>query len=109
MSYHQPAYDPVYWENLRANDGDIPQRIDRARFWDLLEVLMPADWRREPQFECFRVIECQTADLYTWCVRLGREDSEECEYWMMIAPRRFSPSQLLARIETAQRLEADHA
>ena len=109
MSYSQAAYDPAYWENLRANDGDIPHRIDRARFWELLEVLPPANWRDEPHFECFRLIECQTADLYTWCVRLGREDSEECEYWEMIAPRSSSPGALMLGIEIAKRKETDHA
>lgn len=95
-------YDPTYWENLRANDGDIPHQIDKDRFWYLLEVLFPADWTRGHHMECFRVPECQTSNLYTWCVRLGVEP--DCEYWEMIAPQDFTPANLLARIETARRV-----
>lgn len=93
------TYDPTYYENLRANRGDIPHRVDEARFWEMLEVLPPEDWTRGDNFECFRVMEAQTADLYTWLVRLGNE------YWEMIAPRSMAPYELGARIETARRLE----
>lgn len=92
------TYDPTYYENLRANRGDIPHRVDEARFWEMLEVLPPEDWTRGDNFECFRVMEAQTADLYTWLVRLGDE------YWEMIAPRSMAPYELGARIETARRL-----
>lgn len=94
------TYDSTYYENLRANRGDIPHRVDEARFWEMLEVLPPEDWTRGDNFECFRVMEAQTADLYTWLVRLGDE------YWEMIAPRSMAPHELGARIETARRLEA---
>ena len=93
------SYDPTYYENLRTNRGDIPHRVDEARFWEMLEVLPPADWTRGDNFECFRVIEAQTADLYTWLMRLG------AEYWEMIAPIDSAPYELGARIETARRLE----
>ena len=93
------TYDPTYYENLRANRGDIPHRVDEARFWEMLCVLPPEDWTRGDNFECFRVMEAQTADLYTWLVRLGDE------YWEMIAPRSMAPYELGARIETARRLE----
>lgn len=95
------TYDPTYYENLRANLGDTPHRVSEARFWEMLEVLPPADWKKGDQWECFRVIEAQTADLYTWLVRLGDE------HWEMIAPRDMAPYELAARIETARRLERE--
>ena len=95
----QTLYNSAYWDGLRANDGDAPRRVDKARWWDMLEVLPPADWTRGHAFECFRVIECQCADLYTWMVRIGDD------HWEMIAPRTMTPGGLLSRIETAQRLE----
>jgi hypothetical protein len=97
-------YDPVYWDNLRANDGDTPRRVDEARWWEMLEVLPPANWTRGDAFECFRVIEAQTADLYTWLVRIGARD--DAEYWEMIAPRSESPDGLFMRIEIAKRAGA---
>lgn len=99
-------YDPVYWDNLRANDGDTPHRVDEQRFWEMLEVLPPDDWTRGDTFECFRVIEAQTANLYTWLVRLGAHDDDGAEFWEMIAPRSMTPQGLLSRIQTAIRLEA---
>jgi hypothetical protein len=96
------TYDPAYWAALRANDGDTPARVSEQRFWDMLEVLPPADWTHGKAFECFRVIEAQTADLYTWLVRIGKLD-EGAEFWEMIAPRSMTPAGLLSRIETAQR------
>lgn len=100
----QTSYDPVYWENLRANDGDIPREVAESRFWEMLEVLPPADWTRGDNFECFRMIECQTADLYTWLFCLGKPGRDGAQYWEMIAPRTMTPSDLLARIETARRV-----
>lgn len=100
-------YDPAYWEALRANDGDTPHRVDSERFWDMLGVLFPEDWTRGDTFECFRVPECQTADLYTWLVRLGAHDDAGAEYWEMIAPRSMTPQGLFSRIQTAIRLGAD--
>ena len=98
-------YNPAYWDNLRANDGDTPHRVTEQRFWEMLEVLPPDDWTRGDTFECFRVIEAQTADLYTWMVRLGAHDDDGAEFWEMIAPRSMTPQGLFARIQTAMRLE----
>lgn len=101
------TYDPAYWDALRANRGDTPRRVDEQRFWDMLEVLPPADWTHGTHFECFRVDEAQTADLYTWMVRIGKLD-EDPEFWEMIAPRsmRQDPRGLIARIETARHSQA---
>jgi len=95
----ETLYDPVYWENLRRNDGDTPHRVDDARWWEMLEVLPPADWHRGRAFECFRVDEAQCADLYTWLVRIGPQDG--CEFWEMIAPRTIPHGGLLLRIQQA--------
>lgn len=96
-------YDPAYWEALRANRGDIPHEVDEARFWEMLEVLPPEDWTRGDNFECFRVMEAQTADLYTWLFCIGRPGRDGAAYWEMIAPRSMTPQGLLSRIETARR------
>lgn len=86
---------------MRRNRGEAPHEISEDRFWYLLEVLPPADWTRGRSFECFRVIECETDDLYTWAARLdGR-------YWEMVAPQDSTPAELLAKIYTAAR-EAAH-
>ena len=99
-------YNPSYWEALRANRGDIPCQVSDARYWEMLEVLPPEDWTRGENFESFRVMECQTDDLYTWLVALGRPGDDDTEYWEMIAPRSMTPQGLVARIETARRLAA---
>ena len=103
------TYDAAYWEALRANRGDTPHQVSEARYWDMLEVLPPEDWTRGDNFECFRVMEAQTADLYTWLVALGRPGDDGAEYWEMIAPRSMTPQGLAARIETARRLAREHA
>ena len=97
------TYNAEYWEALRRNEGDTPHRINEERFFDMLGVLPPSNWHRGQHFECFMVPECQTANLYTWCVRLGKRDNPE--FWEMIAPKDFMPGNLLARIETAMRAE----
>ncbi len=98
----ETLYDSAYWEALRANRGDIPRQVSEARFWEMLEVLPPEDWTRGDRFECFRVIEAQTADLYTWMVALGGAGHDGAEYWEMIAPRASKPADLAARIDAAR-------
>jgi hypothetical protein len=68
------------YEEMRRNNGEAPKEIDRDRFWYLLEVLPPAKWTRREGSESFMVIECETANLYTWCARIGER------YYEMIAP-----------------------
>lgn len=95
-------YDDAYWEALRYNRGSVPQRVDEARWWDMLEVMYPRNWRRaqDESFELFAVDEPQTADLYTWLVRIG-----EHEYWELIAPDRSTNADLLARIAKAKEVK----
>ena len=69
-----------YYRNLEKNNGEPPHEVDEERFWWLLEVLPPAKWTRRHGSESFMVIECQTANLYTWCARIGDK------YYEMIAP-----------------------
>jgi len=89
------------YEAIRANDGTKPRRITEEWFEHCLTVLPPANWHRGVQLECgvqlefFRVPECVTADLYTWCIRLGDD------YFEMIAPGNFDLSQLHCRLITA--------
>jgi hypothetical protein len=88
------------FELMRKNNGEPPREIDAERYDYLLCVLPPARWTRgNGDFSCFMVDECQTADLYTWCVR------EEGRHWEMIAPMNSTPAELLAKIETAKRKE----
>jgi hypothetical protein len=73
------------YEAMRRNNGEPARQITRDRFWHLLEVLPPAHWTRRADTESFMVIECETANLYTWCARVGNDD--EATYWEMIAPQ----------------------
>ena len=57
---------------------------------------------RDDTFECFAVDEMQTADLYTWLVRIGVSGTPTAEYWEMIAPDRSTDKGLLARIAKAK-------
>ena len=93
------------YEAMRENRGEDPHEIDEERFFYLLEVLPPADWTRSDFFECFRVIECQTADLYTWAARHGKGD--KARFWEMVAPRSSTPSELLVKVITAERVEGE--
>ena len=97
-------YDDAYWEALRYNRGSVPQRVDEARWWDMLEVMYPRNWRHndDDTFECFAVDEPQTGDLYTWLVRIGKHGDRAVEYWEMIAPDRSTNADLLARIAKAK-------
>ena len=98
------AYDPDYWDNLRANNGDTPHRVDEARWWDMLEVMFPRNWRHndDDNLEVFAVDEMQTAGLYTFLVRIGQHDTPTVEYWEMIAPDESTDADLLARIDAAR-------
>lgn len=86
-----------YYEQLRANGGEAPRLIDAERFFYWLEVLPPLDWTRGRDFECFRVSECVTGNLYTWAARL------DGQHWEMIAPGDSTPAELLVKIYHAQR------
>ena len=86
------------YEAMRQNRGEAPHEIDEERFFYLLEVLPPADWTRGQAFECFRVIECETADLYTWAAR------HDGRFWEMVAPKDSTPAELLAKVCTAERM-----
>ena len=93
------------FEAMRQNRGEDPHEIDEERFFYLLEVLPPADWTRGELFECFRVIECQTADLYTWAARLGTKAG--ARYWELIAPGNSTPAEIMAKVITAERVEGE--
>jgi len=95
------------YEAMRQNRGEAPHVIDRERFFYLLEVLPPADWTRGEGFECFRVIECQTADLYTWAARMGK--GEAAKYWELVAPRNSTPAEILVKVISAERVTGETA
>lgn len=100
-------YDPAYWQALRYHRGDVPKRVDEARWWDMLEVMYPRNWRRaqDESFELFAVDEPQTGDLYTWLVRIGEHGARDVEYWELIAPDRSTNADLLARIAKAKEVQ----
>jgi hypothetical protein len=96
------AAEMTRFELMRRNNGEPPREIDAERYDYLLCVLPPANWTRgKGNFSCFMVDECQTAKLYTWCARL-----DDGTHWEMIAPEDSTPSELLAKIETARRVSA---
>ena len=80
------------YELMRQNNGEPAHPIDEDRFWYLLEVLPPADWTRLRGSETFRVIECETANLYTWCARIGN-----C-FFELIAPIGLTHEEILSRV-----------
>jgi hypothetical protein len=102
------TYDPAYWEALRANRGSAPTRVDAERWWDMLEVMWPRNWRspESDKFECFAVNEMQTDDLYTWLVRIGQHETLSVEYWEFIAPDDSTDADLMARIDAARKVPA---
>jgi hypothetical protein len=83
------------YEAMRLNRGEPPKEITRQRFWELLEVLMPADWTQAGTTESFRVIECQTDDLYTWCARVGER------YFEMILPKKTTHAHIIKLVMEA--------
>lgn len=80
------------YELMRRNGGEPARAIDKEQFWHLLEVLPPANWTRLASSESFRVIECETANLYTWAVRLGDK------YFQLVAPIGLTHEEILARV-----------
>lgn len=96
-------YDPAYWQALRYHRGDVPKRVDEARWWDMIGVMYPRNWKHYgDDIEVFALNEMQTADLYTWFVRIGKSGTPTVEYWEMIAPDRSTDKGLLARIAKAK-------
>jgi hypothetical protein len=81
------------YEAMTKNRGEPPKEIDEDRFWDLLTVLMPANWTQAGSTESFRVIECQTDDLYTWCARVGDR------YFEMIAPKKTTHAKIIKLVK----------
>ena len=92
------------YETMRANNGEPAQQVDEQRWRDMLEVLPPGNWTRLTYSESFMVIECQTANLYTWMMRVGKGDS--ANYWEMIAPNDATHADLLRHVAIqAEKLE----
>jgi hypothetical protein len=81
-----------YFEQLRANNGSAPERVDQSRFWDMLEVLPPCKWTRLRGSESFYISEAETTNLHTWMVRIGQDHFE------MVAPNSLTHEEVLARV-----------
>ena len=81
------------YEAMRINRGEPPKEIDEHRFWDLLTVLMPADWTQKTDTESFRLNELHTDDLYTWCARIGDR------YFEMVCPKKTTHPQIIKLVK----------
>lgn len=96
------------YQTMRQNNGEPARPVTRERFFDMLEVLPPGNWTRRMDSESFMVIECETANLYTWMVRVGAGDS--ATYWEMIAPNDATHHDLLRHVAMrAEKLESSHS
>lgn len=73
----------------RARYCTGPQRIDRNRWDELLNVLPPCHWIRSEACESFHISEALTGNLYTHCVRVGDA------YFTLIEDRGTSHSDLV--------------
>lgn len=92
------------YEAMRANNGEPAQQVDEDRWWEMLEVLPPGNWTRRKDSESFMVIECQTANLYTWMVRVGAGDA--ATFWEMVAPDDATHHDLLRHVASqAEKME----
>lgn len=83
------------YEAMRVNRGEPPHEIDEHRFWDLLTVLMPADWTQKTDTESFRLNELHTDDLYTWCARIGDR------YFEMVLPKKTTHAHIIKLVKKA--------
>ena len=99
----EPSWADRY-EAMRRNRGEAARQITEEHFEDMLGVLPPANWTNNGVLESFMVDEAETEDLYTWCACLTEDDRET--FWEMVAPSDSTPSEIMAKIYTAQRLAA---
>jgi hypothetical protein len=81
-----------YYEQLRANDGEPPQKITIERFWEMLNVLPPCKWTRLHSSESFFISEAETEDLHRWFARIGDD------YFELVAPRSLNHEEILGKI-----------
>ena len=95
QDYEMTDWDQRY-KDMRKNRGEPAREIDEARFYEMLEVLPPANWTRLKGFDCFMVDECQTDDLYTWCARMTEGGRDR--YWEMISPRDSTVNEIHLKI-----------
>jgi hypothetical protein len=58
------------YEAMRRNGGVPPQEITDDRFWYLLGVMPPLNWVRNGIDESFAILEAETFNLHTHCVRI---------------------------------------
>lgn len=63
---------PVDYRQMERDRGTLPIKISEERFMYFLEVLPPRKWICTKYQESFYVMECSTADLHLWCVRIGK-------------------------------------
>lgn len=60
----------MYGEYIESRVTE-PRKIDKDRYWYLLEVLPPCRWKTVRGVELFHVSERLQGELVTWCAKLG--------------------------------------
>lgn len=95
-------YNDSRFEAMYRNNGEPAHRIDRSRFWEMLEVMWPRRWQNEPVFEFFSVDEpyCGSAcgkTLYLFCARINIEGEDH--YFEMISPEDATVSEIVLKVQ----------
>jgi hypothetical protein len=58
------------YEVMRRNGGVPPKEVTYDRFWEMLGVMPPLNWVRDPSDESFAILEGETGNLHTHFVRI---------------------------------------
>lgn len=82
-------------------------RVDRDRFWYLLEVLPPGGWFHSYNVEWFYVIERLTDNIVTWAARIGNEKDGEPLYICFQQPANLPTADIQEIVRKA--IEANRA
>lgn len=94
-----PGAELVPWEVMgqrrRAHYTQGPAEITKERWWYLLEVLPPMNWRNRGHTESFMLSEFDTDDITCCCVRIGTR------YWSCHQPDSTTHDQLVQLVRAA--------
>jgi hypothetical protein len=85
----QIPYKPMSWEEFkqkrdRAILAEPAVEITREKFHQMLEVLPPAAWKSDFEFETFLIGEAFSVPFYHQCVRVGRESNGTARYFQKL-------------------------
>lgn len=65
--------------HMRAGYLKPASVVTKERFWEMLEVLPPVDWKRSDTTESFKISERTIADLTSIFARIGDQYFELCD------------------------------